>query len=368
MTGPLHDPMNRQFTDEEIEDILGPGDSELRGSRGQHRARLSLVTDSSLILPSADELTEEQVDGSITRLFEDTRAYPRFPWETVHEMVGKLCPGDLWIVAGRTAGGKSTFLLSFFDALISGDWPVLYVGLEQAPEILRIKWACLREGIAPKTILAPDDAFYGTEAHIQARASIAQQLEWQKTALVRERAHFASTRFVDRTRLVQWVEWAVAAGCVLVVVDHVDRMVHGEGQNSFHELSETVRLAKELAVKHNIVLLLASQVGRPKGDPLQRFMPPALHELRGAGTKEEEADAVLTVYRPLRRGITAKELTQVRQGLTDSESNVYEPDTMAVRELKHRLDGAVPGRQTLLQVQRGRLVDRPIFYNGQYDV
>lgn len=359
------EPIERLYTDEEVEDILGPGDSVRHQGT---RAHLTLVGDDSLLLPGPDELAYDQVEASVTRLFEDTRSYARFPWDTLHQITGKLCPGDLWVIAGRTGHGKSLFLLNFFNALVDGGWPVLYVGLEQAPAILRIKWACLRSGITPKLVLAPDDSYYGTDAHLHTRALIAAQLEWQKDIAVRELAHFASTRFVDRTRLIQWITWAVDVGCQLVIVDHVDRMSHGTGVNPFHELSESIRLAKELAVKHNIVVVLASQVGRPKGDPLQRFMRPALHELRGAGTKEEEADAVLTAYRPLRRGITAKELTEVRQGLTDNEANVYEPDTMAVCELKHRLDGAVPGRQTLLRVERGRLLDRPLFYNGQYDV
>lgn len=349
--------------DEDILDIVGPSDAEIRGARGH----LSLVREENLGLPSPDELLTEQMAGSVTRLFEDTRSYARFPWHALHEIAGKLCPGDLWIIAGRTGHGKSLFLLNFFDALIAGEWPTLYVGLEQSPEILRIKWACLRAGVPPRLVLAPNDEYYGTEDHIATRSRVAEQLKWQKTEAVRGHAHFASTRFVNRERLSQWVEWAVSIGCQLVIVDHVDRMSHGTGANPFHELSETIRLGKELAVKHDIVIVFASQVGRPTGDSLHKFMPPQLHELRGAGTKEEEADAVLTVFRALKAGTKATDLTEVRTG-TKPEAEIYEPDTMAVRELKHRLDGAVPGRQALLRVDRGRLLDRPIFFNGSYDV
>lgn len=347
------EPRNEQ----EIDEIFGPIPFNAAGPK--------LVSpDQSVTMPSAGELNRNQVDEAVNRVFEDTSTYPRFPWAALDQVAGLLCPEDMWLVAGRTGNGKSLFCLNLFDRLVEDGRTVLYVGLEQSPKILRVKWACIRAGISPKQILAARPEDQGTD-YDTARAAITAQLEWQKTPEVKNRAHFSTTRFVDRDGLVAWTDWAKQRGCEIVIVDHIDRMKHGESGNDFRDLSETVRLAKELAVHYRIVMLVASQVGRPK-ESLQRFMPPMLSELRGGGTKEEEADAVLAVYRPLKKGTTEKQMTMVRQGLLE-EHEIYETSKMAIRVLKHRLDGTAPGT-AILNVEKGRLVSTPTRQFGRYDV
>lgn len=318
-------------------------------------------------LPTASEMAEQQTTDAVYRLFTDRSRYLPFPWQGVSDIAGTMAPGELWTVAARTGNGKTTFLLDFFDRTVTGEKPkpVLFVGLEQAPHELRIKWACLRCGVPPKLVLAPSDFDAKSQAYQSAMDVVQEDLKQQQSTW--KGAHFAATRRVNKKRLTDWTEWAAERGCVAVIVDHVDRMEHGDGRNSFHEMSETIVLAKELAVQHQLVMILASQVGRPNGDPLQRFTPPALHELRGGGTKEEESNAVLCVFRPLKQDVTEQHMKRVRQGLMD-ETMIYEQNAMAVRVLKHRLDGATLGRQTLLRFERGRLYDRPIRDGGRYDV
>jgi replicative DNA helicase len=316
-------------------------------------------------MPSADELNEDQTTEAVWRVFENTSTYPRFPWGELDEVAGLMCPEDLWLIAGRTGNGKSLFCLNLFDRMIEAGRRVLYVGLEQSPKVLRIKWACMRAGVPPKQILAIRQEDKKTPEYEAARDLITAELKWQSEPDIKLRAHFSATRFVDREQLVAWTDWAVDMGCEIVIVDHIDRMKHGTGANSFHELSETVRLAKELAVEHRIVMMVASQVGRPK-EALQKFMPPMTSELRGGGTKEEEADAILAVYRPLKRGTTEKQMTLVRQGLLE-EHEIYEHNAMAVRVLKHRLDGEA-SKTAILDVVKGRLQGRPTRDFGRYDV
>jgi KaiC/GvpD/RAD55 family RecA-like ATPase len=315
-------------------------------------------------LPDAAEMSDTQLTDAVYRLHEDARTYPSFPWVTVDEIVGPLAPEDLWIIAGRTGGGKSLFLQNAFDGFVNDGRRVLYIGLEQSPKILRAKWSCLRTGTPPKLVLKPRRHEYGTPAHIAARTAVLEDMrDFQGQQDIRERALFAAARFVDRTTLAHWTRGAVAKyGTEIVIVDHIDRIHHGDGRNSFHELSETVRLAKELAVELQIRMLVASQVGRPS-DKLERFTPPSLHELRGAGTKEEEADEVLTVYQPMRTDLPAKQLAAKMQAVRlgqIQDSEIIQPNVMAVRELKNRIDGAVRGRTALLDVVKGRLTDQPV--------
>lgn len=306
-------------------------------------------------LPSADEMADAQYEAGLSRMLEDTTQYPIYPWPSLARLAGPMCPEDLILVAARTGGGKSLFLQNLFGALVEAGRFGLYCGLEQSPEILRIKWACMKAGVAPRLILAPRKEERGTPEWKAAQAKVRPWYKWQFEPAQKQRAFFSTERKIDRAKLRQWTEWAVDHGCDFVVIDHVDRMRHGDGQNAFHELSETIRLAKELAVEHHIVMLLASQVGRPN-DAMEQFMPPALQNLRGAGTKEEEADTVLGIYRPLRVDVTTAEMKEVRMGLRDIET-IREANAMGVMLLKHRLDGPVAGKAARLGVDRGIVFD-----------
>jgi hypothetical protein len=104
-------------------------------------------------------------------------------------------------------------------------------------------------------------------------------------------------------------------------------------------------------------MILASQIGRPH-DALEQFMPPNLHELRGAGTKEEEADTVLGIYRPLRPSVTEKDLKAVRSNLAKADT-IVAPNAMGVMILKHRLDGNASGKSCVLNVHHQRVSDMP---------
>jgi hypothetical protein len=305
-------------------------------------------------MPEASTLVEQQFVEATYRLHEDSSTFPRYPWRDLATLAGPMCPEDLILVAARTGGGKSLFLQNLFDSLIMSGLHGLYIGLEQGPDILRIKWACLRQDIQPRLVLAPGDAF-GSPLWQDATTRVQQDLAWQKSDDIRRRAHFATTRRINAAGLKRWTLWAIDHGCQFVIVDHIDRIAHGDGKNAFHEMSETVRLAKELAVEHRIVMLAASQMGRP-ADAAEQFMPPSLHALRGGGTKEEESDTVLGVYRPMKAGVTDGELKAVRQGIRDRET-ITAPNTMAVMVLKHRLDGPAAGKVASLFVRHQRVLD-----------
>lgn len=339
--------------DAELYDVLG-GASSYRPSNIVPLAPRIDARDAAA-MPGSDELTDSQITDAIYRVHEDTTEYPQFPWEKLAELSGPMCPEDLIIVGARTGGGKSLFLQNLFDSFVVAGRIGLYVGLEQSPLILRIKWACLRRDIPPRLVLATRKSEKGTPEHEAAKQIVQEELAWQKSPAVRVRAHFSAERTINASGLRRWTEWAVDHGCEFVIVDHIDRVEHGDGKNPFHELSTTIRLAKELATKHRITMILASQVGRP-GDPLERFMPPALHQLRGGGTKEEEADTVLGIFRPLRANTTDNDLKLVRQGLRDANT-IVEPDTMGVMLLKHRLDGPVANKVVHLGVRHQRVFD-----------
>lgn len=309
-------------------------------------------------LPDGKSLLNEQVEEAVYRLHEDTTKYPTFPWRDLANIAGPMCPEDLVMVAGRTGGGKSLFMQNLFDALIDQSGLAgLYIGLEQPPRILRVKWACLRAGVNARYLLATKPHERGTTDWQLAMERVKAELDRQKSYPIREQAYFAGVRMIDAEGLREWTAWAVDRGCAFVMLDHIDRVKHGDGRNPFHEMSETVRTAKELASEHKIIMVAASQVGRP-GDGAEAFVPPALHNLRGGGTKEEESDTVLSVYRRLKPEVTDGDIKKVRQGFKPV-ADVLEPHQMGVQLLKHRLDGEAFGKVATLAVNHGRISDLP---------
>lgn len=307
------------------------------------------------LAPSAAELLDEQYVEAVQRLHENTSQYPVFPWRALADLAGPMCPEDLIMVMARTGSGKSLFLQNLFDAMITAGRCGLYIGLEQPPRILRAKWACMRAGYDPRLLLATRPEERNTPNWREAMDKVQEELAWQKRKDIAELAMFAGVRTIDAAGLIWWTEWAVNLGADFIVLDHIDRVKHGEGKNPFHEMSETVRTAKELAVENRVIMLVASQVGRP-GDAGEAFIPPALHQMRGGGTKEEESDTVLGLYRPLKANTTDADIKRVRQGLAGNDT-ITEPHQMGVRVLKHRLDGSAFSKACTLGVYHGRVTD-----------
>lgn len=298
---------------------------------------------------------ELQAERAFWALYEDKRHFPRLPWAAADAIAGPLVPGHLVTVAARTGGGKTTLLLSLLDRWADSGLGVSYMGLEQTPLELRTKWACLRAGVPPEAALAHDTSRLYGQPLAGAIASVGEALDWQRRPEIRSLVKFAPTKVVDVAMLAKVAKWTAGEGRQVLIVDHVDRIDHGDGFNAFAEMSRTIRTAKELAIEHKLIVILASQAKRPS-DPLQRFMPMEESDMRGGGTKEEESDLILTAYRPLKPGTTAEQLREVRQGLL-SESYVIQPDVMGLKNLKSRLIGTLKGRTCALRVDRGRVVD-----------
>lgn len=347
-------PWEPELDDEDIDDIL----PEVEPPRREQRPVRALDLVRTLApgkLPDADILADEQHLAALKRLSEDTSAYPRFPWADVDALVGAIAPEEMWFFLGRTGHGKSMFMQNAFDHFVAEQKRrVLYIGTEQNPEILKIKWACLRAGVFPKLVLKPTPIQRASEDYRHAMEKVTPELEWVRQQTKDRYAMFATSRYVNRVELERWVKGAVKQyGCELVIVDHIDEVSHGEGVNPRHENTETLNLIQALMREHHIAFLIASQSKRLNEKGL-KWTPPDLEDLAENNNKERKAAYVLAGWRPLRRGVTDKELRAVKLGQAD-EHALYEPDEMGIKLLKTREDSGELGKSCRLRVNRGRL-------------
>jgi replicative DNA helicase len=281
---------------------------------------------------------------------------PRWPWPSVQALIGALLPGELVVVGARTGSGKTTFLLNLVEHFATCGIAWLYLGQEMTPAQLRRKWAALRLGLPAAPVLRNEWHTLPADAREAVDADVMRQTSPPLASL----AHFGDPRRLDVMTLAKWVrEFAAAIGCRVVVLDHIHRLRHGlDAASLTYETAEAVRTCKELAVKHSLVFLVAAQLNRAVRDVLADYMPPPVSSLKQTGALEEEADTALLLHRALKRSATFAELREVRQGQRPI-SDVAEPDVMAVRVGKHRLDGSVVDKTAWLVVEAAdRLTER----------
>lgn len=306
----------------------------------------------------------EQITEAEDDLHDDTQPEPpRYPYQGLHEIAGALVPGRVTVIAANSGQGKTTFALDVMDRLATAACaspfdarPVYVLGLEQKPKELRTKWACLRADVHAKHAFERD--WDHVPGGLDMRARVAHEFSQQRVAPLVERVIFDPSPVIDQAKLARAAERAGGLEASVLIVDHIDRVDHGDGRNSFYELTQTMRLCTELADEYELHILVFSQLNRQAsiGDRLAKYQPPQMHHLFGGSVKEHEADVVLGINRPLKFGVSGEELKAARMGLAEVQT-VLEPNCMQVTVLKHRLRGEQEGRRCFLSVHHGRLGD-----------
>lgn len=309
-------------------------EAKARGWTTQAEEARSRKVQGAAVPPSA--LTARQRQEAVDRLGRDYSKAPHFRWPSLDAHTGALLPGDLDIVGARPSGGKTTLLLYQADYLAKCEVPWLFLGQERDPAELRALWAAQRCGFNSAHVLRHE----WDQLPEGARETIERDLLAQTGPGLAELAHFGDARRLTIDSLQSWVtKFAIPAGCRVVILDHLHRLQHGvDGGQLRYEVSEAVCTIKELAVKHDLVMLVAAQLSRGGRDLLELHYPPPLSSLKESGTIEAEADLVVMLSRALKRNATAQELQEVRQGQRRVE-DVEEPGVMQVRVAKNRLTG-----------------------------
>lgn len=349
----MSNPLN---TEEDLDEIFGSVNRTAAGPG------LKLVHEDPHRLPDPDVLANEQTEDALDRLYEDVAGYPRFPIPDLDSLAGALAPDELWIVGGRQGNGKTLFLQNFAGWMVDAGVPVLYMGTEQDPHVLRLKQACAMVGVPARLMLKPTPAEMANPNYLHAQKLVAVKLRDLDTPETRALLRFSDNRYISRDTLARWSEVACEEyGTRIIIVDHLHHMDHGTGRSPVDELTRTVHLAKDMAAKYHVTLVVAAQIKRTpggKGNELKPFTPPAAEDFGGASAIERTADILFTLWRPLRTDLDHDTLKSMcdKAAMGDAPADtVFEPQVMGVRCVKDRL-GDAPGKQCHLAVESGRLV------------
>ena len=230
------------------------------------------------------------------------------------KMTGGLRPGDLVIVAGRPAMGKTTLAVNMaeYAALRPGDKraSVAIFSMEMPSEQVITRMLSSIGGVPLQNLrsgrISDDDWVRITSA--------TSQLSEAKI-FVDETPALSPTELRARCRRVKREH-----GLDLIVVDYLQLMqVPGNKENRATEISEISRGLKVLAKELACPVIALSQLNR--GVEQRENKKPVMSDLRESGAIEQDADMILLIYREevydrqtTKKGIAEIDLVKHRNG------------------------------------------------------
>lgn len=310
--------------------------------------------------PGGPDLYTNQRDafrGARLRSLEDYSNCPRWRWDEVYDITGKMLPGDLTILGALTGNGKTAYLLSQLDYLSGLEHPVLYAPLELDPAQMYRQWAAWRLGYPWETVAR--NAWGELEAGAQ------DKLLACLSTLYLKWVYFAPERRITLASLKGWLGEVcglhrgprASEPLPVVIIDHFHRMSLASGSDGYRlAATDAARALKDMAREYGVHVVAAAQLNRVASNAvLDRYMPPRLERLKETAGLAEEADVVLMLSRAMKRDIDTVTLKDIQSGHR-SEREIEEPGIMQVTNRKHRLADSARDRTVRLKVDRGRVL------------
>ena len=193
---------------------------------------------------------------------------------------GGFIRSGLYILGARPAMGKSTFAVNLADN-IGGN--VLLVSLEMSPEQLTAKRVARLTGIPAGKLL---------------RGAVTDE-DWQKIAVANsalsEQGVFINSRYGLTVQQIQLLAQSVPE-LRAVIIDYLGLIQPAtRGGNTYENISAISRELKLLAISLNVPVICLCQLSRSVES--REDKRPRLSDLRDSGAIEQDADAVLFLWR-----------------------------------------------------------------------
>jgi replicative DNA helicase len=327
------------------QDMAADADSVLQQA-GESVLSLSLTTATdSMRAPSAivpgllDELEALMSGGRKLGLQTGIRDFD--------QVTGGLRGGQLTIVAGRPAMGKSALMLNMADNMSRRGVPVVYFSLEMPANELAARVVLSRAETNTEIIR---NGFL--TASMKSRIMDAATQFSSEPLYVDDRGGLTLLDIRGRARLAVR-RWGVKA----IFVDYLQLVSHSGAQSRENEVGFVSRGLKAMSMELGIPVVAAAQVNRQAENRSDNR--PKLSDLRESGSIEQDADIVALVHRPAyyavqdqepdpqdaelivakhragrtgtlnltwRPSLTRFEGTAPAGRLTDSDGSVYAPD------------------------------------------
>jgi replicative DNA helicase len=195
------------------------------------------------------------------------------------ERIGGLVRGDITIIGARPGEGKTAIALQIADE--SAGCP-LYVSLEMKKKQLYARLLSKRTGIPPKVIMM-------NKVYENKRGDILAAHQYYKEHKVME-VYDGGGDFKD---VVVAIKNHIKSGASFIIVDYLQLISTGRGENKNAEVSYISRMFKIMAMKYNIPFVVLSQLNR---EVEKQERSPRLSDLRDSGSLEQDSSVVLFLH------------------------------------------------------------------------
>lgn len=219
-------------------------------------------------------------DNFLQRLTNTVPARPFYsnPWG-IRDI--EFAPGGLYIIGGDTGLGKSNLALDLFDYL-SEQIPCGYGSNEMTESELTNRLIAHHAGFGTRDLRRPHDM----SPERKARATEAAQkiAQWQSMIFYEPEA--------GHQQVSGWIsKW----GLKFFIFDHLHLMDSAtSGDKS--SIDREIRGFKRVALKHDIPVLVVSQLRRP--NPMYAFPVPTKHDFNGSSAIENASSIAMILFRP----------------------------------------------------------------------
>jgi replicative DNA helicase len=206
-----------------------------------------------------------------------TKATCSYPWREVDYWTRGMRPGWLTYLAGESSQGKTAAALEIADHALGEGKNVLFLSLEMTAFELAVRLA-QRNGFRAETL-------YGKNPHQEdftALSKLIGQDKWQRLRI----------ETVDNVGQIGAI--IRRAKPDLVILDYIQLLDIGK-DTRLEGTTKNSRALKMLARKHSIPIVALSQLSRAGKE--DRGKTPGLWRLRDSGALEQDADAVVFVWR-----------------------------------------------------------------------
>jgi replicative DNA helicase len=264
------------------------------------------VTPRPIHVRSFDELAEQYVRERT----DPDQAPARLGFGSLDTRMRGISPGQVCVVAGRTAVGKTFALCSVLhNFTVRKDAGCLVLSLEQpGPEWFERQFA-IHADVAHETV--EEWARQG-----ELGRHLAEFLERMRNVRLVEE----SVRLENLSAVLEQAQSELEVPLRLVLIDYLG-LLGAAGRDAYDRTSRIAVGLKEAAKRVSVAVVLATQLSREGGDGSE---PVSLTMLRDSGVVEEAADFVIGAWQPGRqRDLSPPEALNLR-------------DVMRVMLLKNR--------------------------------
>lgn len=214
--------------------------------------------------------------------------------KALDEATGGFKGGQLIVLAGRPAMGKSAVMLHFAREASQRGTPTVIFSLEMQGREL-----------GDRLLLGESEVDNNGYKIGSISGEEWRSIEDANTSLCRLPLHIAdSSNVTIQTIKAHCQQFKAKGRCGMVVIDYLqllDTRSSNRNANREREISETTRQAKVMAAELDVPVILLSQLSRKVEERADKT--PLLSDLRESGAIEQDADMVLFINRPAMYGI-----------------------------------------------------------------